>query len=152
MRSWPRPRCRGPSWWPGTRTRGWPASPASGTASRPVWIALRTRGGAVAFVGDDPAAKSSTVPGASEFLLADLGMPVLYPADPQDIVDLGRHAVAMSRLSGLWVAGKIATNVADGAGTVEVGSDRVQPVLPEVRFEHTVNARMLPPALLEVEK
>src|ERR1700722_12360118 len=35
------------------------------------------RGGAVAFVGDDPAAKSSTVPGASEFLLADLGLPVL---------------------------------------------------------------------------
>src|SRR5580693_1426089 len=47
------------------------------------------RGGAVAFVGDDPAAKSSTVPGASEFLLADLGMPVLYPADPQDVLDLG---------------------------------------------------------------
>jgi indolepyruvate ferredoxin oxidoreductase len=109
------------------------------------------RGGAVAFVGDDPAAKSSTVPGASEFLLADLGMPVLYPADPQDVLDLGHHAVAMSRLSGLWVAVKIATNVADGVGTVEVGSDRVQPVLPDVRFEHTVNARMLPPALLEME-
>ena len=31
------------------------------------------RGGAVAFVGDDPAAKSSTVPGASEILLSDLG-------------------------------------------------------------------------------
>jgi len=109
------------------------------------------RGGAVAFVGDDPAAKSSTVPGASEFLLADLGMPVLYPADPQDVLDLGHHAVAMSRVSGLWVAVKIATNVADGVGTVEVGSDRVQPVLHQVRFEHTVNARMLPPALLEME-
>ena len=109
------------------------------------------RGGAVAFVGDDPAAKSSTVPGASEFLLADLGLPVLYPADPQDVLDLGHHAVAMSRVSGLWVAVKIATNVADGVGTVQVGSDRVQPVLPAVRFEHTVNARMLPPALLEME-
>ncbi len=109
------------------------------------------RGGAVAFVGDDPAAKSSTLPGASEILLADLGMPVLYPADPQDVLDLGTHAVAMSRCCGLWVALKIATNVADGVGTVEVGSDRVQPVLPDVRFEHTVNARMLPPALLEME-
>jgi indolepyruvate ferredoxin oxidoreductase len=46
-------------------------------------IGTHPKGGAVAFVGDDPAAKSSTVPGASEFLLADLGMPVLYPADPQ---------------------------------------------------------------------
>jgi indolepyruvate ferredoxin oxidoreductase len=41
-------------------------------------IGTHPRGGAVAFVGDDPAAKSSTVPGASEFLLADLGMPVLH--------------------------------------------------------------------------
>ncbi len=39
------------------------------------------QGGAIAAVGDDPGAKSSTVPGASEYLLADLGMPVLYPAD-----------------------------------------------------------------------
>ena len=115
------------------------------------------KGGAVAFVGDDPAAKSSTVPGASEFLLADLGMPVLYPADPQDVLDLGVHAVAMSRLSGLWVALKIATNVADGSGTVEIGSDRVDPQLPLVtfegkKFEHRLTARMLQPALSEMER
>ena len=59
-------------------------------------IGTHPKGGAVAFVGDDPAAKSSTVPGASEYLLADLGMPVLYPADPADVLDLGVHAVAMS--------------------------------------------------------
>ncbi len=115
------------------------------------------KGGAVAFVGDDPAAKSSTVPGASEFLLADLGMPVLYPADPQDVLDLGVHAVAMSRLSGLWVALKIATNVADGSGTVEIGSDHVDPQLPLVmfegqKFEHHLTARMLQPALSEMER
>ena len=115
------------------------------------------KGGAVAFVGDDPAANSSTVPGASELLLADLGMPVLYPADPQDVLDLGIHAVAMSRLSGLWVALKIATNVADGSGTVEFGSDRVDPQLPLVtfegkKFEHRLTARMLQPALSEMER
>jgi indolepyruvate ferredoxin oxidoreductase len=115
------------------------------------------KGGAVAFVGDDPAAKSSTVPGASEFLLADLGMPVLYPADPQDVLDLGTHAVAMSRLSGLWVALKIATNVADSSGTVEIGSEGVEPQLPLVMFEgkkweHQPNARMLQPALSEMER
>jgi indolepyruvate ferredoxin oxidoreductase len=115
------------------------------------------KGGAVAFVGDDPAAKSSTVPGASEFLLADLGMPVLYPADPQDVLDLGVHAVAMSRLSGLWVALKIATNVADGSGTVAIGADHVDPQLPLVmfegqKFEHHLTARMLQPALSEMER
>jgi indolepyruvate ferredoxin oxidoreductase len=115
------------------------------------------RGGAVALVGDDPSAKSSTVPGASEALLADLGMPVLYPADPQDVLDLGAHAVAMSRFCGLWVGLKIVTNVADGIGKVRVDSDRVVPVLPEVmwrgkRFEHQLSARMLQPALSEMEQ
>src|SRR5271170_7427558 len=111
------------------------------------------RGGAVAFVGDDPAAKSSTVPGASEFLLADLGMPVLYPADPQDIVDLGRHAVAMSRASGLWVALKIVATVADGVGLVDADPGRVTPAAHHGRpFAHQPNARMLQPALSEMER
>jgi indolepyruvate ferredoxin oxidoreductase len=84
-------------------------------------------------------------------------MPVLYPADPQDVLDLGTHAVAMSRLSGLWVALKIATNVADSSGTVEIGSDRVDPRLPVVMFEgrkweHRPTARMLQPALSEMER
>jgi indolepyruvate ferredoxin oxidoreductase len=115
------------------------------------------RGGAVAFVGDDPSAKSSTVPGASEILLSDLGMPILYPADPQDVLDLGTHAVAMSRCSGLWVAMKIVTSVADGTGKVRVDSDRAAPVVPEVRwrgapFEHRPSARMLQPDLSEMER
>jgi indolepyruvate ferredoxin oxidoreductase len=120
-------------------------------------IGTHPRGGAVALVGDDPSAKSSTVPGASEYLLADLGMPVLYPADPQDVLDMGMHAVAMSRASGLWVALKIATNVADGIGTVHVGIERVEPNVPGVelngsRFEHQLTARMLQPALSEMER
>jgi indolepyruvate ferredoxin oxidoreductase len=120
-------------------------------------IGTHPKGGAVAFVGDDPGAKSSTVPGASEFLLADLGMPVLYPADPQDVLDLGTYAVAMSRLSGLWVALKIATAVADGSGTVEIGADRTDPQLPLVmsegqKWEHRPTARMLQPALSEMER
>ncbi|WP_405539360.1 indolepyruvate ferredoxin oxidoreductase family protein [Streptomyces sp. NBC_00075] len=114
-------------------------------------------GGAVALVGDDPAAKSSTVPGASELLLADLGMPTLYPADPQDALDLGLHAVAMSRASGLWVGLKIVTNVADGSGTVQVHPERIVPVVPELEvngrpFRHEVTARMIQPVLGELER
>jgi len=114
-------------------------------------------GGAVAFVGDDPSAKSSTVPSASEGLLADLGMPVLYPADSQEVLDLGLHAVALSRASGLWVAMKIATNVADGSGRVEVHPERVVPV--PVRgedggepYRHRIETRMLGPTLDAMER
>ena len=58
------------------------------------------RGGAVAIVGDDPAAKSSTVPCTSEFALADLAMPTLVPADPAEVLTLGMHAVEMSARPG----------------------------------------------------
>ena len=54
-------------------------------------------GGAVALVGDDPAAKSSTVPSASELALADLAMPTFYPADPAEFLLHGLHAVELSR-------------------------------------------------------
>lgn len=114
-------------------------------------------GGALALVGDDPAAKSSTVPGASELLLADLGLPTLYPSDPQEALDFGLHGVAMSRASGLWVALKIVTAVADGSGTVDVGAGRVSPVVPDlavdgVPYRHTVGSRMVQPALGDLER
>ena len=81
-------------------------------------------------MGDDPAAKSSTVPGASAQLLADLRMPILYPSNSQEILDLGLHGIALSRACGLWVGMKIVTNVADGAGPVEVDGNRVLPSPP----------------------
>ncbi len=113
-------------------------------------------GGAVALVGDDPGAKSSTVPGYSEALLADLGMPVFYPADSQDVLDLGLHAVAMSRCSGLWAAMKIVTGVADGAGPVQFGPDRIAPLMPEdsglAPWRHRPNAWLLQPASGELEQ
>lgn len=82
-------------------------------------------GGAVALVGDDPGAKSSSVPCASEATLADLAMPTLYPADSQDVLDLGLHAQYLSRFSGLWAGLKISTAVADATATATVGPDRV---------------------------
>ena len=36
-------------------------------------------GGVLAYVGDDPTCKSSTLPSSSEALLADLSLPVLHP-------------------------------------------------------------------------
>lgn len=109
------------------------------------------RGGAVAIVGDDPGAKSSTVPSGSESALADLMIPVLVPADPQDLLDLAVHAVEMSRMSGLWSALRITTPVADGACSVDVSADRVQPVgeAPESRL---ITGALLHPTLGVVEK
>jgi indolepyruvate ferredoxin oxidoreductase len=114
-------------------------------------------GGAVIVVGDDPNAKSSTIPSASESLLESLHVPVFYPGTVQEVLDLGLHAWACSRASGLWSALKIVTNVADAAGTAEVAPHRIGPVLPTIEwegqpFEYTPNGNMLAPASLEMER
>ena len=114
-------------------------------------------GGGLIVVGDDPNAKSSTIPSASESLLESLHVPIFYPGTVQEVLDLGLHAWACSRASGLWTALKIVTSVADAAGTAHVSPDRVSPVLPVIEwegrpFEYTPNASMLAPASLEMER
>ncbi|MFD5855669.1 indolepyruvate ferredoxin oxidoreductase family protein [Streptomyces chartreusis] len=109
-------------------------------------------GGALVLVGDDPAAKSSSVPCSSELALMDLAVPYLYPADSQEVLDLGLHAVALSRASGLWVGLKIVTAVADGSSLVDLGAERRAPVLPAGSGRHQPTARLLQPTLGPLER
>jgi indolepyruvate ferredoxin oxidoreductase len=114
-------------------------------------------GGAVALVGDDPSCKSSTLPSGAEATLAALNVPTFYPGNLQEVLDLGLHAIACSRASGLWSALKIVTNVADSAGTAQIWHERVVPVLPAVEYEgrvyrHQPNGNLLAPQSLELEK
>jgi len=110
-------------------------------------------GGAVAFVGDDPSAKSSTVPCASEHALADLVMPIFYPSDPAEILEYGRHAIAMSRASGLWSSMKIVTAVADGSTTVDLqAGETFEPVLPFGAGKHVPTGKLLQPTLGPLER
>ena len=106
-------------------------------------------GGAVAIVGDDPFAKSSTVPSSSERLLADMGMPVLVPADSAEVVKLGIHAAWMSRESGLWTALRVTAAVADGSSTVTLDGPPVAPAPPA--DGHSPSARTLGATLHELE-
>lgn len=121
------------------------------------YVGTDPRGGVLALCGDDPACKSSTIPGASESLLAALHVPVLAPGSVQETLDLGRHAIACSRASGLWAALKVVTNVADAAATATVGLDRVAPLIPVVEHEgrpyvHRPSAHLLAPQSLELER
>ena len=98
-----------------------------------VFASTAPHGGVVAVVGDDPSAKSSTVPSSSDATMVDLHMPLLFPGDPQEALDLARHAVALSRACGIWSGLKLVTPVADGTGTVDVHPDRVDPDHPDDR-------------------
>jgi indolepyruvate ferredoxin oxidoreductase len=116
------------------------------------FVGVSRTGGALAVVGDDPSCKSSTIPSASESLLASFHMPVFFPGNVQEVLDLGLHAFACSRASGLWSGFKIITNVADAVGTAELAPDRVAPVLPDLGYEHQPHGNLLAPASLEMER
>ena len=121
------------------------------------FVGVPRTGGALAVVGDDPGCKSSTIPSASEALFASLQMPVFYPGSVQDVLDLGLHALASSRASGLWSGFKIVTSVADAVGTAAVSPNRVMPVMPTVEwngkpYEHVPNGNLLAPASLDMER
>jgi indolepyruvate ferredoxin oxidoreductase len=121
------------------------------------FVGAHPKGGLIALAGDDPSCKSSTLPSATESTLASLGMPVIYPGNVQEVLDLGRHAVAASRASGLWVGLKVVTNVADAVATAYVSPDRVKPQMPIVEWQggpyvHQPSGSLLAPASLEMEQ
>ncbi len=122
-----------------------------------VFSGTSMHGGVVAVVGDDPAAKSSTLPSSSDATMVDLHMPILFPGDVQEALDLSRHAVALSRSCGLWAGLKLVTAVADGTGTVDVHPDRVRASSPVIDvdgqpFHPHPNGRLLTPYTIDMER
>src|SRR5579863_4419265 len=120
-------------------------------------IGTAPAGGAVALVGDDPAAKSSTLPCSSEMALAGLMMPTFYPADAAEALVHGQHAIELSRASGLWAAMKVVTAMADGASTALVSPDWQAPDLSGLpgglrAYGHRPRARLLGAELAELER
>src|SRR5580765_783853 len=121
------------------------------------YAGIGKNGGVLALVGDDPVSKSSTLPSHSEVALWDALIPTIYPGNVQEILDMGLHGFMLSRISWLWVAMKIVTNVADEAGTADVDPDRVRPVIPTVDldgkpYQHAINVNLIPPYGLDMER
>jgi len=122
-----------------------------------VFAGSSARGGAVVLVGDDPDCKSSTMPSSSDATLVDLHMPILYPGTVQECLELGLHAVAMSRATGLWSSMKIVAPIADGSGTVDLPTPPDSLVVPTVEvggeiWECTPSAQFLGQRMVEVER
>ncbi len=88
-------------------------------------------GGVVAIAGDDHVAKSSTAAHQSDHIFKACGLPVFFPSDVQGILDMGLHAIAMSRFSGLWSGMKTIQEVVESSSSVVVDPDRVKIVMPE---------------------
>lgn len=109
-----------------------------------------TNSAALVLAGDDPVAKSSTIPHQSDFSLYNLGIPFFYPGNTQETLDYGLLAIAMSRYSGAWVGMKMVTNICDGGGTVNVDPSRLKIVTPE-GYQKKTEPRLVPPFTLALE-
>ena len=88
-------------------------------------------GGVIAIAGDDHVSKSSTAAHQSDHIFKACGLPVFFPSDVQGILDMGLHAIAMSRFSGVWSGMKTIQEVVESSASVVVDPDRVKIVLPE---------------------
>ncbi|MCH7391249.1 indolepyruvate ferredoxin oxidoreductase family protein [Acinetobacter dispersus] len=119
------------AWWYG---KG-PGVDRSGDVLRHANLAGTTEhGGVVALFGDDHSCKSSTVPHQSEHVMMGCGIPIFYPTSVQHILDLGVHAIAMSRFAGVWTSMKLVSEIVETSASVIVDLDRVTPVLPEIEL------------------
>ena len=88
-------------------------------------------GGVNAIAGDDHVSKSSTAAHQSDHIFKACGLPVFFPSGVQDILDMGLHAFAMSRFSGVWAGMKTIQEVVESSSSVSVDPDRVKIVIPE---------------------
>ncbi len=113
-----------------------PGADRSGDALRHGNFAGTSRHGAVVVLsGEDHEAKSSTMPFQQDYAFMSAGIPVLYPASAAEFLELGLHAVALSRFSGCWVALKLVNALCDGGQTVEVDPARPAIVLPDLEIK-----------------
>ncbi len=88
-------------------------------------------GGVLVLLGDDHAAKSSTLAHQSEYAMMHAMMPVLNPAGVQEFLDLGLHGIAMSRYAGVWIGFKCVTMTVDSSASVTVDPHRVEVRVPD---------------------
>ena len=88
-------------------------------------------GGVLLLAGDDHGCKSSTLPHQSEHAFIAASIPVLNPANVQEILDYGIIGWELSRYSGCWVALKTIAENVDSSAVVEVDPLRVQTRIPE---------------------
>jgi len=101
-------------------------------------------GGILLVAGDDHGAYSSTLPHQSDHIFSACMIPVLYPCNVQEYLDLGLHAWAMSRYSGCAVAFKALADTVESSAAVDADPFRLEIKYPTdfVMPEGGLNVRL----------
>lgn len=102
------------------------------------------KGGVLLVAGDDHGAYSSTLPHQSDHIFSASMIPMLYPCNVQEYLDLGLHGWAMSRFSGCTVGFKALADTVESSASVDADPFRVEIKYPPdfVMPEGGLNARL----------
>ena len=110
-----------------------PGVDRSGDALRHANLAgTSAAGGVLAAFGDDHTCESSTTSHQSEYAFVDAMIPVLNPANIQELFDYSLHGWAMSRFTGTWVGLKCVKDNVESTASVKVGADRIEITYPDL--------------------
>jgi indolepyruvate ferredoxin oxidoreductase len=88
-------------------------------------------GGVLLVAGDDHAAHSSTLPHQSDHLFSASMIPVLYPCNVQEMIELGLHGWAMSRFSGCTVGFKVLADTVETSGSIDADPFATKIIIPD---------------------
>ncbi|MEP1593446.1 MAG: indolepyruvate ferredoxin oxidoreductase family protein, partial [Halieaceae bacterium] len=98
------------------------------------WHGAAKNGGVLIAAGDDHNMTSTINGYSSELLFEDLFMPVLYPADIQEVLDMGLYGIALSRFCGAWVGYKLLPETIETSASIDGDISRVKIVTPDFEF------------------
>jgi indolepyruvate ferredoxin oxidoreductase len=87
-------------------------------------------GGVLLVAGDDHGAYSSTLPHQSDHVFAASMVPVLYPCNVQEYIELGLHGWAMSRFSGCVVGFTALADTVESSASIAADPFSVETLLP----------------------
>jgi indolepyruvate ferredoxin oxidoreductase len=101
-------------------------------------------GGILLVAGDDHGAYSSTLPHQSDHVFSAAMIPVLYPCNVQEYIELGLHGWAMSRFSGCAVGFKALADTVESSASIDADPFTLKTLLPEqfVLPEGGLNCRL----------
>jgi indolepyruvate ferredoxin oxidoreductase len=108
------------------------------------FVGTAKHGGVLLVAGDDHGAYSSTLPHQSDHLFSASMIPVLYPCNVEEYLELGLHGIAMSRFSGCAVGFKALADTVESSASIEADLSKPQIVLPDdfVMPEGGLNCRL----------
>ena len=108
------------------------------------FVGTAKHGGVLLVAGDDHGAYSSTLPHQSDHLFSASMIPVLYPCNVEEYLELGLHGIAMSRFSGCAVGFKALADTVESSASIDADLAKPEIVLPEdfVMPEGGLNCRL----------